>query len=111
MVLWTLEKGFLIVLSVTANVPNGGSAAVQILWWCVFMHAFYLAFSRRTEASSCVPVSRSVRVNGRRFPRGSGPILNGYLAADLLDWGRGVCGYRRAASQSRPQYVIACGTR
>jgi hypothetical protein len=52
MVLWILEKGFLIVLSITANVPNGGSAAMQILWWCVFMHPLRAGPDRLHRADS-----------------------------------------------------------
>ena len=41
MVLWTLEKALVIVGGLGSNVVL---AISQILWWAVYMHAFYFAF-------------------------------------------------------------------
>jgi hypothetical protein len=45
MVLWTLEKGVLLAGSLSGGTHSApGSALSHALWWCVYMHAFYLAF-------------------------------------------------------------------
>jgi len=41
MLLWTLEKGSVIVEGVSGAHTN---VVVQIIWWCIYMHAFYLTF-------------------------------------------------------------------
>lgn len=40
MILWTFEKGSLLL----GGFADGGNPVTQIIWWCLFMHAFYLAF-------------------------------------------------------------------
>jgi hypothetical protein len=37
MILWTLEKGFMLVGGVTA----GRAPIVQIIWWAIYMGAFF----------------------------------------------------------------------
>jgi hypothetical protein len=48
MALWTLEKGFAFTVMFGAK-PNGAGFAVQIVWWCIYMHAFFLAFRVEQE--------------------------------------------------------------
>ena len=51
MLLWTLDKGFGIYDIFIQGKFNTGFIG-QIIWWCVYMHAFYLAFKveqRRRE--------------------------------------------------------------
>jgi hypothetical protein len=53
MVLWTLEKA--LSAWVVIETGRGGNVLLQVLWWCVYMHAFYLAVrveqQRRTLAA------------------------------------------------------------
>jgi len=50
MVLWTLEKGFWVVTAITIAAGNvGGGFVMQIVWWALYMHAFYLAFRVEQE--------------------------------------------------------------
>jgi hypothetical protein len=48
MIWWTLEKVMAVVGMAqafnTPHPPNGGTAIVQVIWWCIYMHAFWLAF-------------------------------------------------------------------
>jgi hypothetical protein len=44
MLLWTVEKLLVLIGGFSGATPNGGLAVVQVIWWCVYMHAFYLAF-------------------------------------------------------------------
>jgi hypothetical protein len=43
MVFWTLEK----ILGIVDGPP--ASIVMQLIWWCVFMHAFYVAFRVEQE--------------------------------------------------------------
>jgi hypothetical protein len=48
MVVWTIEKGMLIV----EPLQGGGTPmnlVVQMFWWAIYMHAFYLAFRVEQE--------------------------------------------------------------
>jgi TRAP-type C4-dicarboxylate transport system permease large subunit len=53
MALWTLEKGLYIVVGVTAaqsgSTSGGGLLFTQVIWWCIYMHAFYFAFRVEQE--------------------------------------------------------------
>jgi hypothetical protein len=52
MVLWTIEKA---VLTVSPNLNGLHSFPItQILWWCAYMHAFYLAFRVEQERRKSV---------------------------------------------------------
>lgn len=44
MLLWTLEKVVVIIGGLGASSPNAGLFIGQAIWWCIFMHAFYLSF-------------------------------------------------------------------
>jgi hypothetical protein len=49
MILWTIEKAMLLFGSTSARAP-----IVQIIWWTIYLNAFFLAFkveSRRTALS------------------------------------------------------------
>jgi hypothetical protein len=50
MVLWTIEKGDSIYDITQSSAPNGVSL-VPVIFWAVFMHAFYLAFRVETQRS------------------------------------------------------------
>jgi hypothetical protein len=57
MVLWTIEKGVLLTGEFRIAGSSGGATPfVQILWWAIYMHAFYFAFrveqARRKKAQS-----------------------------------------------------------
>ena len=41
MILWTMEKAFLIYEPITKN--NYSTTPIQIVWWCLYMHVFYVA--------------------------------------------------------------------
>ncbi len=41
MALWTFEKVFILV----GNISNGSTIFSSVLWWALYMHAFYLAFN------------------------------------------------------------------
>lgn len=41
MILWTAEKGLMFAFGLH-SLARGG--ITQIIWWCVYMHAFYFAF-------------------------------------------------------------------
>ena len=43
MALWTLEKGYLLFRPASGGA--GAAPIVQIIWWAVYMNAFYLAFT------------------------------------------------------------------
>ena len=50
MVLWTLEKGVMAITGLNPNhPPSGVSLVVSLLWWAIYMHAFYLAFRVEQE--------------------------------------------------------------
>ncbi len=53
MTLWTVEK--LVSIADGLGGGNPGTLVGQVLWWCIFMHAFYFAFrveqERRRRAS------------------------------------------------------------
>lgn len=50
MLLWTLEKGFSVVARLATGGPVGAvMSIIPLLWWAVFMHAFYLAFRVEQE--------------------------------------------------------------
>jgi hypothetical protein len=52
MIVWTVEKA---VLVISPNLRGIHSfPIVQVLWWCVYLHAFYLAF--RVEQERRKPV-------------------------------------------------------
>lgn len=42
MAFWTLEKG--ILLMGAFSVGKSGTVVGHVIWWCIFMHAFYLSF-------------------------------------------------------------------
>jgi hypothetical protein len=44
MVLWTIEKVSVAMDAASNPHPNGGLVFVQVAWWAMYMHAFYLAF-------------------------------------------------------------------
>ena len=44
MVLWTLEKIMTLVGGFGPHQVGGGAVVSQLIWWCVYMHAFYFAF-------------------------------------------------------------------
>jgi hypothetical protein len=65
MVAWTLEKGFYIFAAIgaaqTAATQNSGlgtGIVIQLFWWCIYMHVFYLAFrverEKRRRAAAAV---------------------------------------------------------
>jgi hypothetical protein len=55
MVFWTLEKVYVVYAG--AGVP-GSNPVVQLIWWCIYMHAFYFAFrvekERRTRTTESI---------------------------------------------------------
>lgn len=61
MALWTLEKLSMVALGVGAEPPNGAAIVPQLIWWCIYMHAFYLALRveqrRRADALETRQVS------------------------------------------------------
>lgn len=46
MLLWTLEKGDILIEGFN---DHKGSPVIQIIWWCIYMHAFYFAFRVEQE--------------------------------------------------------------
>jgi hypothetical protein len=42
MVLWTIEKGF-------AVMDSPGRLVMHVIWWCIYMHAFYFSFRVEQE--------------------------------------------------------------
>lgn len=44
MLLWTLEKVVVITGGIGASHPNAGLVIGQVIWWCIFMNAFYRSF-------------------------------------------------------------------
>ena len=63
MLVWTLEKGYLLSLGIDAG-TKGGPLVSQLIWWCIYMHAFYFAFrveqARRNRAAQ-LPQSLTYR--------------------------------------------------
>lgn len=50
MALWTVEKGVMAFTGLNAkHPPNAISLIFSLLWWAVYMHAFYLAFRVEQE--------------------------------------------------------------
>ena len=43
MLLWTVEKGALVAQQVSTT--GAGSPFVQLIWWAVYMNAFYMGFT------------------------------------------------------------------
>src|SRR5262249_24077880 len=59
MLLWTYEKGALLVQQVSRG--NGGAPIVQIIWWGIYLSAFYLAYrveNTRPKDSAPAPASK-----------------------------------------------------
>jgi hypothetical protein len=60
MVIWTLEKSDIIFGGLGGTLSHAPNPVVQIIWWCLYMHAFYLAFrveqARRQNTSAVTPV-------------------------------------------------------
>jgi hypothetical protein len=52
MIFWTIEK--LVQISSALQSPHPNSAVMAVVWWTLYMHAFYLAF--RTERERARPV-------------------------------------------------------
>ncbi len=44
MILWTLEKSIWVYDGILKSNSNATSIFLPIVWWCLYMHAFYLAF-------------------------------------------------------------------
>jgi hypothetical protein len=65
MLWWTFEKGFGIV----NDPPHGASVIPQLIWWAVYMHAFWVAFQveqeRRKPRSSPDETARIAQAFGR----------------------------------------------
>jgi len=51
MVLWTIEKGGSIYNITQSSAPRGVSLVMPVIFWAVYMHAFYLAFRVETQRS------------------------------------------------------------
>jgi hypothetical protein len=50
MTFWTLEKGYLMYLGVTAGASaTASNPVVQLIWWCIYMQAFYFALRVERE--------------------------------------------------------------
>jgi hypothetical protein len=45
MLLWTIEK----LIGLTNGVTQGSNLLMQVIWWCMYMHAFYFAFRVEQE--------------------------------------------------------------
>jgi hypothetical protein len=56
MIHWTFERGYLVFLGLNGTIAP--TVVTQIIWWCIYMHAFYFAFRveqqrrRRTVAEA-----------------------------------------------------------
>jgi hypothetical protein len=55
MVLWTLEKALSAWVVIESG--RGGNVLLQVLWWCIYMHAFYLALRVEQQRRKPVPAS------------------------------------------------------
>ena len=49
MVLWTADKAFSFVDLLHSPGNPAARAAIQVIWWCIYMHAFYFAFRVEQE--------------------------------------------------------------
>jgi hypothetical protein len=62
MILWTIDKGLFIAQGFDSG-SAGSNPIMQIIWWAVFMHAFYLAFRveqekrKRNRENSALPAA------------------------------------------------------
>ncbi len=45
MILWTIEKAMLL----TSQMGGAAAPVVQIIWWCIYMQAFFLAYRVETQ--------------------------------------------------------------
>jgi hypothetical protein len=53
MLLWTLEKGVIAVEGLgVGHLPSVGRLLSSLLWWAIYMHAFYLAYRVEQERRS-----------------------------------------------------------
>ena len=57
---WTLEKVVSIVDAFQGAATAGAQFIPQVIWWCVYMHAFWLAF--RVEQARRKPAAVAVNV-------------------------------------------------
>jgi hypothetical protein len=56
MVLWTLEK----VIALYGGLSAGATPIMQVIWWAIYMSAFFLAFkveSERAKPPATIPLS------------------------------------------------------
>jgi hypothetical protein len=44
MIVWTIEKAFVAIAGIETGLPSSATSIVQLIWWALYMHAFYLAF-------------------------------------------------------------------
>ena len=49
MILWTLEKIYSVYQATTSSDTAGVTIFITILWWTVYMHAFWLAYNVEKE--------------------------------------------------------------
>jgi hypothetical protein len=49
MVLWTADKAFSLIDVLHGPGSPAVRAVIQVVWWCVYMHAFYFAFRVEQE--------------------------------------------------------------
>lgn len=55
MALWTIEKAMLIYSMFTGDTPTPGAQPFfQIVWWAIYMHAFFLAY--KVESVRRLPI-------------------------------------------------------
>lgn len=61
MILWTLEKGFLLAGSFESHSTTiTGHPIVQIVWWALYMHAFYFALRVEQKRRTAVPADEQL---------------------------------------------------
>jgi hypothetical protein len=58
MVLWTLEKTFVVLVGLGPAHRGAPLVVGQLIWWCIYMHAFY--FALRIEQQRRARVDPSV---------------------------------------------------
>lgn len=58
MLLWTLEKGYLLYTSLTSH--NFGGPLMQVVWWALYMKYFYMAWRVEKERAKVPPPNQQV---------------------------------------------------
>lgn len=46
---WTLEKVYAVYTGMQAPNPSGSLLITSVIWWCIYMHAFWFAFKVEQE--------------------------------------------------------------